>query len=79
MDDEKKYIFDMFYTGAQKVADGRRSVGFGLFLCKAIIEAHGGTITVSDNHPHGSIFTFSLEAYQPRMEDYNVNGELYDE
>lgn len=78
-EDEKKYIFDMFYTGAQKVADGRRSVGFGLFLCKAIIEAHGGTITVSDNHPHGSIFTFSLEAYQPRMEEYNVNGELYDE
>ncbi|MDQ9893818.1 hypothetical protein RFZ55_15980 [Acinetobacter baumannii] len=32
----------------------------GLSLCKSIILAHGGEISVSDNLPHGTIFTFTL-------------------
>ncbi|HPF29928.1 MAG TPA: ATP-binding protein, partial [Lachnospiraceae bacterium] len=36
------------------------SLGLGLFLCKAIIDAHGGRITVSDKKPTGTIFTFTL-------------------
>ena len=38
------------------------SLGFGLALCKTIVQAHGGTITLTDNQPHGSVFTFSLPA-----------------
>lgn len=48
-DEQKPYIFDMFYSGANKIADSRRSLGLGLSLCKSIIAAHGGTISVSDN------------------------------
>lgn len=59
-DDAKPKIFDMFYSGANQIADSRRSLGLGLSLCKSIITAHGGTITVSDNSPHGTIFTFTL-------------------
>ena len=55
-------VFDMFYTGTNQVADSRRSLGLGLALCKSIISAHGGEITVSDNPPHGTIFTFTLPA-----------------
>lgn len=29
-------------------------------ICRTIIAAHGGTITLSDNKPHGCIFTFTL-------------------
>ena len=61
-DSEKGKIFDMFYTGSNGVSDGRRSLGFGLALCKTIVQAHGGTITLTDNQPHGSVFTFSLPA-----------------
>ena len=50
----------MFYTGDNKVADNRRSLGLGLSLCKSIINAHEGKITVTDNIPHGTIFTFTL-------------------
>ena len=52
----KEKIFDMFYTADSKVADSRRGLGLGLFLCKSIIQAHGGTIQVADNVPHGTIF-----------------------
>lgn len=59
-DEAKKHIFDMFYTAETKVVDSRRSLGLGLSLCKSIINAHGGGISVSDNEPHGAVFTFTL-------------------
>ncbi|MDD7292309.1 MAG: hypothetical protein PUG83_02160 [Clostridiaceae bacterium] len=34
----------------------------GLSLCRSIINAHGGKITVSDNTPHGAVFTVTLPA-----------------
>ena len=59
-DSEKARVFQMFYTGGTSVADSRRSLGLGLSLCKSIVEAHGGTITVSDNRPSGTVFTFTI-------------------
>ncbi|MCI5790611.1 MAG: DUF4118 domain-containing protein [Clostridiales bacterium] len=59
-DEQKSRVFDMFYTGANKIVDCRRSIGLGLSLCKSIINAHGGEITITDNVPHGAIFTFTL-------------------
>ena len=59
-DEIKPRVFDMFYTGAEKIADSRRSLGLGLALCKSIVNAHGGEITVTDKKPHGAVFTFTL-------------------
>ena len=59
-DEEKKNVFEKFYRGTNKVADSRRSMGLGLYLCKAIVEAHGGQIFVEDNMPEGTIFRFTL-------------------
>ncbi len=61
-DEQKPRIFDMFYSGANKIADSRRSMGLGLALCRSIVTAHDGRIWVSDNEPHGSVFTFTLPA-----------------
>ena len=68
-DTEKSKIFDMFYSVNNPKGDNIRSTGLGLALCKSILNAHGGSITVSDNHPHGAVFTFVLkgkevEAYE---------------
>ena len=65
-DAEKAHVFEEFYTvrGISPV-DGRRSLGLGLSLCKSIVEAHGGRIWVRDNKPQGSVFGFSLPAYDP--------------
>ena len=67
-DDIKDKVFEMFYTGANKIADSRRSLGLGLALCKTIISAHGGEIAVSDNTPHGAVFTFTLP-----VKEVNIN------
>ncbi len=62
MDDKaKEHAFDMFFTGQNKIADSRRSMGIGLALCKSVVEAHGGSISVTDNDPSGCVFTFYLE------------------
>lgn len=61
-DESKIKIFDMFYTDSNKIADGRRSLGLGLALCKSIVTAHNGTISVRDNTPTGAIFEFTLPA-----------------
>ena len=59
-DEAKPLVFDMCYTGANRIADSRRSLGLGLCLCRSIIRAHGGEISVSDNTPSGCVFTFTL-------------------
>lgn len=68
-DEMKPRVFDMFYSGSNKVADSRRSLGLGLSLCKSIITAHGGTITVSDNMPHGAVFTFTLPTVEVQIHE----------
>ena len=56
----KQHIFEMFYTGKTTVADSHRSLGLGLALCHSIIEAHNGTLTLTEHEPHGCNFTFTL-------------------
>lgn len=59
-DEAKVHLFDMFYTASQGKPDNRRGMGLGLNLCRSIVTAHGGTITVTDNRPHGAVFTFTV-------------------
>lgn len=59
-DAEKEHVFNMFYSGSNKVTDGKRSLGLGLALCRSIIRAHGCEIRLSDNDPHGACFEFEL-------------------
>ena len=56
----KLHIFEMFYTGKTTVADSQRSLGLGLALCRSIIEAHEGTLVLTDHNPHGCDFIFTL-------------------
>lgn len=67
-DSAKPHIFDMFYT-AEKVVDSRRSLGLGLALCRSIITAHGGTITVADNNPQGTTFAFTLPIEEVKLHE----------
>ena len=55
-------ILKQYEVAAAQEGDGRRGLGLGLALCKAIINAHGGEIGVRDNSPRGSVFYFTLPA-----------------
>ncbi|MEA4974065.1 MAG: DUF4118 domain-containing protein [Candidatus Metalachnospira sp.] len=68
-DEAKDKIFNMFYTAGNLRSDSRRGLGLGLALCKAIIAAHGGTISVSDNMPRGTAFTFTLTGERAVLDD----------
>jgi len=61
-DEAKSKLFEMFYTADNIRGDGRRGLGLGLSLCKSIVNAHGGTIYVKDNIPHGTALCFTLQA-----------------
>lgn len=56
---ERTMIFDKFYRG-QSQRYRVHGTGMGLAIAKAIVEAHGGTIDVTSQLGHGSVFSFSL-------------------
>lgn len=56
---DEKRVFEMFYRGAQARPD-RRGTGLGLAICKAIVEAHGGTIGARSREEGGTILWFEL-------------------
>ncbi len=53
-------IFDMFYIECNSKGDSRRGLGLGLYLCKNIVESHGGTIRAYNGNPKGAVFEFTL-------------------
>ena len=56
----EQQVFDKFFRGATAAPDGRRGVGLGLAICKAIVDAHGGTINVTNKSTGGAIFSIVL-------------------
>lgn len=68
-DDIKPHVFEMFYTGQSKVADGRRGLGIGLALCRSIVEAHSGRISLTDNQPSGCRFTVALPMKEVQVDE----------
>jgi signal transduction histidine kinase len=53
-------LFKKFATFSDSNLQNRKQVGLGLYFCKLVIDAHGGTIEYSANEPTGSKFTVIL-------------------
>ena len=51
-------LFDKFYRASPERAQS--GVGLGLTICRAIVEAHGGTIRAENRVPRGAAFRFTL-------------------
>ncbi|MDP9161584.1 MAG: DUF4118 domain-containing protein [Acidobacteriota bacterium] len=58
-DFEQTLIFDKFYRGknSRYLVQG---TGMGLAIAKAVVETHGGSIRVTSQLEHGSVFSFNL-------------------
>jgi len=57
-------IFSKFFRADNAVKSDAEGTGLGLFICKNIIEAHGGKINFKSEKNKGTIFTFSLPIKQ---------------
>lgn len=60
-DMNKKKVYDIQNSEAQRIESVRNGLEVGLSLCKSIINEHGGKITARYNDPQWLMFTFSLQ------------------
>ena len=60
---EQGLIFDKFYRGRDQRYQVR-GTGMGLPIAKAIVNAHGGAISVTSQLGSGSVFSFTLPVAQ---------------
>jgi signal transduction histidine kinase/ligand-binding sensor domain-containing protein/DNA-binding response OmpR family regulator len=56
--EEKEFVFERFYQAPQK--QEKTGSGIGLHIAHGYVNLHGGSITVADNIPEGSVFTFII-------------------
>jgi signal transduction histidine kinase len=58
--EEQAHVFDQFYRVDNALTRRTQGSGLGLYLTKAVIEAHRGRIWVESMPGHGSAFSFAL-------------------
>jgi len=63
---DHEYIFKRFYRVEYDSARAVKGTGLGLYICKTLIEAHGGQIWVDSELGKGTRMTFSLPRYWTR-------------
>ena len=56
--DELDSIFSRFWQGEERVSSG--NCGLGLFLCRAILDQHGGRIWAESEEGQGATFCFEI-------------------
>lgn len=68
---DQEQIFDRFRRARDAHSRSAPGAGLGLYICRAIVEAHGGRIWVDSTLRQGSTFSFSLpreeKAYLPMV------------
>ena len=58
--DKQSRLFEAFYRVDSGLGRRTQGMGLGLFLCKAIVEGHGGRIWVDTSGEKGTTFRFTL-------------------
>jgi signal transduction histidine kinase len=57
---EMKKVFDSFFSTKQRDSSSHSGTGLGLSLCKKVVDAHNGSITVDSQPGKGTTFTITL-------------------
>lgn len=58
--EDQAHLFERYWQGRETAKPG--GLGLGLYICKNLVEAHGGTIWVDSALGRGSMFCFTLPA-----------------
>lgn len=59
-DDERSRVFERLFRGRAAIRGEVEGAGLGLAICRAIVEAHHGRITVDSTPGQGSVFTIAF-------------------
>ena len=70
-----KNLFHKFYR-SHRSREAVAGTGIGLYLCKAFIESHGGTITARSKENEGSVFSFTVPIYATVKDQLLEDGQL---
>ena len=68
-----KNLFQKFYR-SHRSRETVAGSGIGLYISKAIVESHGGTVSVRSTEGKGSTFTFSIPTYASVADKLAANG-----
>ncbi|NNM33103.1 MAG: ATP-binding protein, partial [Gemmatimonadetes bacterium] len=59
-EEEQAQIFDRLYQVSEDCWADKGGLGLGLYLCKEVVDLHGGTIWVESTSGEGSEFRFRI-------------------
>ena len=64
--EDQPAVFGRFVQAKDKVPTGHKGMGIGLYLCQAIAEMHGGSISLESTEGKGTTFTTLLPVLDKR-------------
>jgi PAS domain S-box-containing protein len=71
---DRDRVFDRFYRSNAANEQAIQGSGLGLSIVRAIVEGHGGTVSVDSEPDHGATFTVSLPTSPPPAAEAESDG-----
>jgi PAS domain S-box-containing protein len=63
--DQQEHLFERFFRARNAPISGFGGLGLGLYICRDIVQRHGGRIWVESELEHGSTFHVALPIQEP--------------